>query len=163
MHVYVHCSSVHFSPPGSATLHHWQQLAQPHLGVILDARPGVVPKGYRPLELELEQVRVGSFHIYNMAMHVYSWVSSNRHASIRIWAYLQVYPWGGFEEDEPGEQYFQNLPTSSSSASPAVPSTSASTDTNIGQPLPTLALPSPPSPSPSPHLSNTDVLGEDTL
>uniref|UniRef100_A0A4W6FQJ9 Trafficking kinesin protein 1 n=1 Tax=Lates calcarifer TaxID=8187 RepID=A0A4W6FQJ9_LATCA len=64
---------------GSATLHHWQQLAQPHLGVILDARPGVMPKGYRPLELELEQ----------------------------------VYPWGGFEEDEPGEQYFQNLPTSS--------------------------------------------------
>lgn len=47
-----------FSPPGSATLHHWQQLAQPHLGVILDARPGVVPKGYRPLELELEQVCV---------------------------------------------------------------------------------------------------------
>lgn len=43
---------------GSATLHHWQQLAQPHLGVILDARPGVVPKGYRPLELELEQVCV---------------------------------------------------------------------------------------------------------
>uniref|UniRef100_A0A8C3ANZ5 Trafficking kinesin protein 1 n=1 Tax=Cyclopterus lumpus TaxID=8103 RepID=A0A8C3ANZ5_CYCLU len=63
---------------GSATLHHWQQLAQPHLGVILDARPGVVPKGYRPLELELEQ----------------------------------VYPWGSFEEEEPGEQYFQNLPTS---------------------------------------------------
>uniref|UniRef100_A0A8D3CKJ2 Trafficking kinesin-binding protein 1-like n=1 Tax=Scophthalmus maximus TaxID=52904 RepID=A0A8D3CKJ2_SCOMX len=54
---------------GSATLHHWQQLAQPHLGVILDARPGVVPKGYRPLELELEQ----------------------------------VYPWGSFEEDEPGD------------------------------------------------------------
>uniref|UniRef100_A0A672GPW5 Trafficking protein, kinesin binding 1a n=1 Tax=Salarias fasciatus TaxID=181472 RepID=A0A672GPW5_SALFA len=76
---------------GSATLHHWQQLAQPHLGVILDARPGVVPKGYRPLELELEQ----------------------------------VYPWGGFEEDEPGEQYFQNLPTSSASTTPAVPSTSA--------------------------------------
>uniref|UniRef100_A0A3Q3XGF0 Trafficking protein, kinesin binding 1a n=1 Tax=Mola mola TaxID=94237 RepID=A0A3Q3XGF0_MOLML len=41
---------------GSATLHHWQQLAQPHLGVILDARPGVVPKGYRSLELEVEQV-----------------------------------------------------------------------------------------------------------
>uniref|UniRef100_M3ZDX5 Trafficking kinesin protein 1 n=1 Tax=Xiphophorus maculatus TaxID=8083 RepID=M3ZDX5_XIPMA len=77
---------------GSAILHQWQQLAQPHLGVILDARPGVVPKGYRPLELELEQ----------------------------------VYPWGGFEEDEPGEQYFQNLPTSSSSstASPAVPAVS---------------------------------------
>ncbi|XP_061886200.1 trafficking kinesin-binding protein 1-like isoform X2 [Entelurus aequoreus] len=40
---------------GSATLHHWQQLAQPHLGVILDARPGVVSKGYRPLEMELEE------------------------------------------------------------------------------------------------------------
>lgn len=49
---------MYLSPSGSATLHHWQQLAQPHLGVILDARPGVVPKGYRPLELELEQVHV---------------------------------------------------------------------------------------------------------
>lgn len=47
---------MNLSPPGSATLHHWQQLAQPHLGVILDARPGVVSKGYRPLELDLEQV-----------------------------------------------------------------------------------------------------------
>lgn len=45
-------------PLGSATLHHWQQLAQPHLGVILDPTPGVVSKGYRPLELELEQVCV---------------------------------------------------------------------------------------------------------
>ncbi|XP_034560237.1 trafficking kinesin-binding protein 1-like isoform X1 [Notolabrus celidotus] len=109
---------------GSATLHHWQQLAQPHLGVILDARPGVVPKGYRPLELELEQ----------------------------------VYPWGGLEEDEPGEQYFQNLPTSSATASPAVPPTSSISDPYLGQPPPILPLPSPPSPSPSPHLSNTDVL-----
>ncbi|XP_035039568.1 trafficking kinesin-binding protein 1 isoform X2 [Hippoglossus stenolepis] len=109
---------------GSATLHHWQQLAQPHLGVILDARPGVVPKGYRPLELELEQ----------------------------------VYPWGGFEEDEPGDQYFQNLPTSSASASPAVPSTSGTSDTNLGQPPPSLAPLSPSPPSPSPHLSNTDAL-----
>ncbi|XP_065804037.1 trafficking kinesin-binding protein 1-like isoform X1 [Labrus bergylta] len=109
---------------GSATLHHWQQLAQPHLGVILDARPGVVPKGYRPLELELEQ----------------------------------VYPWGGLEEDEPGEQYFQNLPTSSATASPAVVPTSSTSDPNLGQPLPSLAPPSPPSPSPSPHLSNTDVV-----
>ncbi|XP_047187873.1 trafficking kinesin-binding protein 1-like [Scophthalmus maximus] len=109
---------------GSATLHHWQQLAQPHLGVILDARPGVVPKGYRPLELELEQ----------------------------------VYPWGSFEEDEPGEQYFQNLPTSSASASPALPSTSGTADTNLGQPLHSVAPPSPSSPSPSPHLSNTDAL-----
>uniref|UniRef100_A0A8C2ITP6 Trafficking kinesin-binding protein 1-like n=1 Tax=Cyprinus carpio TaxID=7962 RepID=A0A8C2ITP6_CYPCA len=41
---------------GSATLQHWQQLAQPNLGGILDARPGVVPKGFRPLELELEEV-----------------------------------------------------------------------------------------------------------
>lgn len=111
---------------GSATLHHWQQLAQPHLGVILDARPGVVPKGYRPLELELEQ----------------------------------VYPWGGFEEDEPGEQYFQNLPTSSAAASPAVPTTStlSSSNSEVPQPGPSLAPPSPPSPSPSPHLSNTDAL-----
>ncbi|XP_061597028.1 trafficking kinesin-binding protein 1-like isoform X2 [Cololabis saira] len=109
---------------GSATLHHWQQLAQPHLGVILDARPGVVPKGYRPLELELEQ----------------------------------VYPWGGFEEDEPGEQYFQNLPTSTASASPAVPPVSSTADPNPGQPPPSQAPPSPPSSSPSPHLSNTDAL-----
>ncbi|XP_034016788.1 trafficking kinesin-binding protein 1-like isoform X2 [Thalassophryne amazonica] len=108
---------------GSATLQHWQQLAQPHLGVILDARPGVVSKGYRPLELELEQ----------------------------------VYPWGGFEEDEPGEQYFQNLPTSSSTASPAVPPTTCTANTS-GQPLLSLAPPSPPSPTPSPHLSNTDAL-----
>ncbi|XP_029369610.1 trafficking kinesin-binding protein 1 isoform X2 [Echeneis naucrates] len=107
---------------GSATLHQWQQLAQPHLGVILDARPGVVSKGYRPLELELEQ----------------------------------VYPWGSFEEDEPGEQYFQNLPTSSASVSPAVPSTSATSDAS--QPPSSLAPLSPPSPSPSPHLSNTDAL-----
>ncbi|XP_077404449.1 trafficking kinesin-binding protein 1 isoform X2 [Vanacampus margaritifer] len=103
---------------GSATLHHWQQLAQPHLGVILDARPGVVSKGYRPLELELDQ----------------------------------VYSWGSFEEDEAGEQYFQNLPTTSSSASPAAPSTSC----GLGQPSPRLAPPSPA--SPSPHLSNTDAL-----
>ncbi|XP_061672146.1 trafficking kinesin-binding protein 1-like [Syngnathoides biaculeatus] len=105
---------------GSATLHHWQQLAQPHLGVILDARPGVVSKGYRPLELDLEQ----------------------------------VYPWGSFEEDETGEQYFQNLCTSSSSASPAVPCASS----GPAQPSPRLAPASPPSPSPSPHLSNTDAL-----
>ncbi|XP_076842493.1 trafficking kinesin-binding protein 1 isoform X3 [Brachyhypopomus gauderio] len=62
---------------GSATLLHWQELAQPNLGGILDARPGVVPKGFRPLELELEE----------------------------------VYHYADYEEDEPGEQYFQNLPT----------------------------------------------------
>lgn len=76
---------------------------------------------------------------------------------------LQVYPWGGFEEDEPGEQYFQNLPTSSASDSPAVPPTSSAGDSNLGPPPPTLAPPSLPSPSPSPHLSNTDVMGEDIL
>ncbi|XP_051999291.1 trafficking kinesin-binding protein 1 isoform X2 [Xyrauchen texanus] len=41
---------------GSATLHAWQQLAQPHLGSLLDTRPGVVTKGFRPLELDLEEV-----------------------------------------------------------------------------------------------------------
>ncbi|KAJ8354204.1 hypothetical protein SKAU_G00217710 [Synaphobranchus kaupii] len=41
---------------GSATLHHWQQLAQPNLGGILDSRPGVVTKGFRPLELDVEEV-----------------------------------------------------------------------------------------------------------
>ncbi|KAM6967857.1 trafficking kinesin-binding protein 1-like [Aplochiton taeniatus] len=39
---------------GSATLHQWQQLAQPHLGGILDPRPGVVTKGFRTLELDQE-------------------------------------------------------------------------------------------------------------
>ncbi|XP_048865901.1 trafficking kinesin-binding protein 2 isoform X2 [Brienomyrus brachyistius] len=34
---------------GSLTLHHWQQLAQPHLASILDPPPGVVTKGFRPL------------------------------------------------------------------------------------------------------------------
>ncbi|XP_072549269.1 trafficking kinesin-binding protein 1-like isoform X1 [Salminus brasiliensis] len=70
---------------GSATLQHWQQLAQPNLGGILDARPGVVPKGFRPLELDLEE----------------------------------VYHYADYEEDEPGEQYFQNLPTTT--ANPSVP------------------------------------------
>ncbi|KAG5842402.1 hypothetical protein ANANG_G00177280 [Anguilla anguilla] len=63
---------------GSATLHQWQQLAQPNLGGILDSRPGVVPKGFRPLELDLEE----------------------------------VYQFSDYEEDEPGELFFQNLPTS---------------------------------------------------
>ncbi|XP_029306822.1 LOW QUALITY PROTEIN: trafficking kinesin-binding protein 1 [Cottoperca gobio] len=40
---------------GSATLHAWQQLAQPHMGALLDHRPGVVTKGFRTLELEQEQ------------------------------------------------------------------------------------------------------------
>ncbi|XP_039537437.1 trafficking kinesin-binding protein 1 isoform X2 [Pimephales promelas] len=71
---------------GSATLQHWQQLAQPNLGGILDARPGVVPKGYRPLEVDLEE----------------------------------VYHYADYEEDEPGDQYFQKLPTTTSS-NPSVP------------------------------------------
>ncbi|KAJ8003961.1 hypothetical protein DPEC_G00153840 [Dallia pectoralis] len=37
---------------GSLTLHHWQQLAMPHLGTILDPHPGVVTKGFRPLPLD---------------------------------------------------------------------------------------------------------------
>ncbi|XP_052042908.1 trafficking kinesin-binding protein 1 isoform X3 [Apodemus sylvaticus] len=41
---------------GSATLHHWQQLAQPHLGGILDPRPGVVTKGFRTLDVDLDDV-----------------------------------------------------------------------------------------------------------
>ncbi|KAM4802755.1 LOW QUALITY PROTEIN: trafficking kinesin-binding protein 1-like [Urocitellus parryii] len=41
---------------GSATLHHWQQLAQPHLGGILDPRPGVVTKGFRTLYVDLDEV-----------------------------------------------------------------------------------------------------------
>ncbi|XP_030064941.1 trafficking kinesin-binding protein 2 isoform X2 [Microcaecilia unicolor] len=34
---------------GSQTLHHWQQLAQPNLGTLLDPRPGVVTKGFTSL------------------------------------------------------------------------------------------------------------------
>ncbi|KAM9724547.1 trafficking kinesin-binding protein 1 isoform 2-T2 [Menidia menidia] len=40
---------------GSATLHAWQQLAQPHMGALLDHRPGVVTKGFRSLLQEHEQ------------------------------------------------------------------------------------------------------------
>ncbi|XP_017265486.1 trafficking kinesin-binding protein 2 isoform X3 [Kryptolebias marmoratus] len=42
---------------GSATLHAWQQLAQPHMGALLDHRPGVVTKGFRTLAHEQEQER----------------------------------------------------------------------------------------------------------
>uniref|UniRef100_A0A8C9PBF5 Trafficking kinesin protein 1 n=1 Tax=Spermophilus dauricus TaxID=99837 RepID=A0A8C9PBF5_SPEDA len=41
---------------GSAPHHHWQQLAQPHLGGILDPRPGVVTKGFRTLDVDLDEV-----------------------------------------------------------------------------------------------------------
>ncbi|XP_074539250.1 trafficking kinesin-binding protein 1 isoform X2 [Halichoeres trimaculatus] len=40
---------------GSATLHAWQQLAQPHMGALLDHRPGVVTKGFRSLAHDPEQ------------------------------------------------------------------------------------------------------------
>uniref|UniRef100_A0A8C7XAR1 Trafficking protein, kinesin binding 1a n=1 Tax=Oryzias sinensis TaxID=183150 RepID=A0A8C7XAR1_9TELE len=40
---------------GSATLHAWQQLAQPHMGALLDHRPGVVTKGFRNLLQDQEQ------------------------------------------------------------------------------------------------------------
>uniref|UniRef100_A0A8C4S495 Trafficking kinesin protein 2 n=1 Tax=Erpetoichthys calabaricus TaxID=27687 RepID=A0A8C4S495_ERPCA len=40
---------------GSQTLHQWQQLAQPHLATILDSRPGVVTKGFKPLKLDAEE------------------------------------------------------------------------------------------------------------
>uniref|UniRef100_A0A8C9ZQM5 Trafficking kinesin protein 1 n=1 Tax=Sander lucioperca TaxID=283035 RepID=A0A8C9ZQM5_SANLU len=40
---------------GSATLHAWQQLAQPHMGALLDHRPGVVTKGFCTLAHEQEQ------------------------------------------------------------------------------------------------------------
>uniref|UniRef100_F7EPZ5 Huntingtin associated protein 1 n=1 Tax=Monodelphis domestica TaxID=13616 RepID=F7EPZ5_MONDO len=41
---------------GSVTLHHWQQLAQPHLAGILDPRPGVLTKDFRQLEVDIEKV-----------------------------------------------------------------------------------------------------------
>ncbi|XP_008068979.1 trafficking kinesin-binding protein 2 [Carlito syrichta] len=37
---------------GSQTLFHWQQLAQPNLGTILDPRPGVITKGFTQLPKE---------------------------------------------------------------------------------------------------------------
>ncbi|XP_036929642.1 trafficking kinesin-binding protein 1-like isoform X1 [Acanthopagrus latus] len=40
---------------GSATLHAWQQLAQPHMGALLDHRPGVVTKGFRTLAHEEQE------------------------------------------------------------------------------------------------------------
>ncbi|XP_020794759.2 trafficking kinesin-binding protein 2 isoform X2 [Boleophthalmus pectinirostris] len=45
---------------GSLTLHHWQQLAKPHLATILDPHPGVVTKGYRPLTQD------GVYHLSDM-------------------------------------------------------------------------------------------------
>ncbi|XP_061675272.1 trafficking kinesin-binding protein 1-like isoform X2 [Syngnathoides biaculeatus] len=41
---------------GSATLYAWQQLAQPHMGALLDDRPGVVTKGFRTLSHEHDEM-----------------------------------------------------------------------------------------------------------
>uniref|UniRef100_A0ABM5GRW6 Trafficking kinesin-binding protein 1 isoform X1 n=1 Tax=Pogona vitticeps TaxID=103695 RepID=A0ABM5GRW6_9SAUR len=41
---------------GSMTLHHWQQLARPHLAGILDPRPGVLTKDFRQLDTDVEEV-----------------------------------------------------------------------------------------------------------
>ncbi|KAL7977127.1 hypothetical protein Chor_009076, partial [Crotalus horridus] len=41
---------------GSVTLHHWQQLARPHLAGILDPRPGVLTKDFRQLDTDHEEV-----------------------------------------------------------------------------------------------------------
>ncbi|XP_051920613.1 trafficking kinesin-binding protein 1-like isoform X1 [Hippocampus zosterae] len=40
---------------GSATLYAWQQLAKPHMGALLDDRPGVVTKGFRTLSHEQDE------------------------------------------------------------------------------------------------------------
>uniref|UniRef100_H2RXI0 Trafficking kinesin protein 1 n=1 Tax=Takifugu rubripes TaxID=31033 RepID=H2RXI0_TAKRU len=48
---------------GSATLHAWQQLAQPHMGALLDHRPGVVTKGFRTLPHEQEQQEQDSWQL----------------------------------------------------------------------------------------------------
>ncbi|KAJ8784095.1 hypothetical protein J1605_008595 [Eschrichtius robustus] len=50
---------VHLWHPGPHGAHapHWRvQLAQPHLGGILDPRPGVVTKGFRTLDVDLDEV-----------------------------------------------------------------------------------------------------------
>uniref|UniRef100_H3CL51 Trafficking kinesin protein 1 n=1 Tax=Tetraodon nigroviridis TaxID=99883 RepID=H3CL51_TETNG len=48
---------------GSATLHAWQQLAQPHMGALLDHRPGVVTKGFCTLPHEQEQQEQDSWQL----------------------------------------------------------------------------------------------------
>lgn len=52
-----------FFVSGSATLHAWQQLAQPHMGAMLDHRPGVVTKGFRTLPHEQEQGQEDSWEL----------------------------------------------------------------------------------------------------
>lgn len=49
--------------PGSATLHAWQQLAQPHMGALLDHRPGVLTKGFCALAHEQEESEQDSWQL----------------------------------------------------------------------------------------------------
>ncbi|CAL8248482.1 unnamed protein product [Lota lota] len=48
---------------GSATLHAWQLLAQPHLGGLLDHRPGVVTKGFRTLDQDQDPSDGGDWQL----------------------------------------------------------------------------------------------------
>ncbi|XP_051792418.1 trafficking kinesin-binding protein 1-like isoform X2 [Erpetoichthys calabaricus] len=41
---------------GSVTLHHWQQLARPNLGGILDPRPGVLTKDFMELDVDMQEI-----------------------------------------------------------------------------------------------------------
>ncbi|KAG7265441.1 LOW QUALITY PROTEIN: hypothetical protein CRUP_002250 [Coryphaenoides rupestris] len=48
---------------GSLTLHHWQQLAKPHLATVLDPHPGVVTKAFRPLPQDLHLSSASAHHL----------------------------------------------------------------------------------------------------
>lgn len=41
---------------GSVTLHHWQQLAKPNLGGILESRPGILTKDFKELDVDVQDV-----------------------------------------------------------------------------------------------------------
>ncbi|XP_062869015.1 trafficking kinesin-binding protein 1 [Trichomycterus rosablanca] len=41
---------------GSVTLHHWQQLAKPNLGGILEPRPGILTKDFKELDVDVQDV-----------------------------------------------------------------------------------------------------------
>ncbi|XP_038071992.1 trafficking kinesin-binding protein 1-like isoform X2 [Patiria miniata] len=41
---------------GSLTLYHWQRLAQPHMASMLDSRPGIMVKGFRELERDMNSI-----------------------------------------------------------------------------------------------------------
>ena len=46
---------MHFILTGSLTLYQWQRLATPHLGGVLESRPGIQIKGQEPLALPQPQ------------------------------------------------------------------------------------------------------------